>query len=179
MDIGGGVGGGLPQAHHLLRGLGGHVQIQHAGRLRQPQQVVLKVEQPVQKRVPLLRRQLAGLVDGVAGGVAVGDQQAALLVIRAPVLLVGGVAIHGVEHRRGIGVDIAGLVAEGAAQIQADQRRGFLLVAREFQLAKGNTAARQLVAQQAGLGGLTGAVRPLEHDKFSLHTVASRGHTAP
>ena len=98
VDVSSGVGGGLPQAHHLFRGLCGHIQIQHPCGLRQPQQPVLEVKQPVEKTVPLLRRQLTGLVNGVAGGVSIRNDQSALLIVRALVLFVGGIAIHRVEH---------------------------------------------------------------------------------
>ena len=165
------MGGSLPPPHHLLRGLRGHIQIQHPCRLRQSQQPVLKVEQPVQKGVPLLRRQLGGLVDGVAGGIPVGDQQAAGLIKPAPILLIGGIAIHGVKRGRGVGIDIVGVAAKGAVQIQADQRRGRLLIAGKLQLAEGDAPPLQLLAQQRRLGGLSGTVRSLEYDESPLHTV--------
>ena len=107
--------------------------------------MVLEVEQPVQEGVPLLRRQLAGLVDGVAGGIAIRDQQPAGFVEPAPVLLIGGVAVHGVKRGRGVGVDIVGGAAESAAQIQPDQRGGLLLIAGKFQLAERDAPFFQLL----------------------------------
>ena len=44
MDVGVGAGGGLPPAHHLLRDLRGHIQIDHQIWLRQPQKPVLRVK---------------------------------------------------------------------------------------------------------------------------------------
>ena len=103
----------------------------------------------------------------VGGGVPVGDQQAALAVVFAPVLLVGGVAVHRVEGGGGIGVHIVWVAAEGAAQIQADQRRRFLAVPGEGQAAEGDALLFQGLAQQLCLRGLAGTVGPLKYDQLS------------
>ena len=106
-----GAGGGLPAAHHLLRDLRGHIQIEHQVRLRQAQLAVFQLKEPVQKDRPFLRRQFGRLMDGVGRGVAVRDHQPAGLIESAPVLLVGGIAIHGKHQRRCVGVHIAGAPA--------------------------------------------------------------------
>lgn len=103
-----GMGGLLPAAHHLLGQLRGEIQVQHSIRSRQTQLLILEVKEPVHKGPLLLRRKLGGLVNGVGGGIAVGDEQTALLIVAAPVLFIGGVAVYGVEGRSGIGIDIAG-----------------------------------------------------------------------
>ena len=108
-------------------------------------------------------------MNGVGGGIAVGDEQTALLIVAAPVLFIGGVAVHGVEGRSGIGIDIAGLLAEGPAQIEPHQRRGFLLIPGEGQLAVGNAPPGQLLTQQLRLRSLAGTVGPLKYDELSLH----------
>ena len=76
---------------------------------------------------------------------AAGDQQSALPVVFAPVLLIGGVAIHRVEGGRGVGVHIIGMAAKRAAQIQPDQRGGLLLIAGKFQLAERDAPFFQLL----------------------------------
>ena len=169
MDVGMGMGGLLPAAHHLLGQLRGEIQVQHSIRSRQTQLLILEVKEPVHKGLLLLRRKLGGLVNGVGGGIAVGDEQTALLIVAAPVLFIGGVAVHGVEGRSGIGIDIAGLLAEGSAQIEPHQRRGFLLIPGEGQLAVGNAPPGQLLTQQLRLRSLAGTVGPLKYDELSLH----------
>ena len=66
----------------------------------------LVIEQPVQKLLPLLRRELGALVHRVGGGVAVGNDHAALLVKAAPVGLVAGIAVHRKKAGGRIGVHI-------------------------------------------------------------------------
>ena len=111
MDIRMGAGGGFPLAHHLLRDLRGHIQIEHQIRLRQAQLAIFQIKKPLQKTLSLTRQQLGRLVDGVGRGVAVRDHQPTGFVESAPVLLVGGIAIHGKHQRRCVGVHIAGAPA--------------------------------------------------------------------
>ena len=106
---------------------------------------------------------------GVAGGVPVGDDQPPLPVPAAPVLLEGGVAVHGEKRGGGIGIDVGRVGAEGPAEIQPQQRRGLLLVPGKLQLAEGHAQAFQLPAQKRRLSGLSGAVGALEYDQFSAH----------
>ena len=67
-------------------------------------------------------------MDGVGRGVAVRDHQPAGLIESAPVLLVGGIAIHGKHQRRCIGVHIAGMAAQVAVQILLHHGGGGLAV---------------------------------------------------
>ena len=114
----------------------------------------------------------------VGGGVPVGDQQSALPVVFAPVLLIGGVAIHRVEGGRGVGVHIIGMAAKRAAQIQPDQCRGFLTVPGEGQAAERHALLRQCPAQKLGLCGLSGTVGSLKNDQLSHRCPLFRGgHT--
>ena len=94
----------------------------------------LKIKQPAKKTLPLLRRQLGALVHRVGGGVAVGDQQAALAVVFAPVLLVGGVAVHRVKAGGRIGVYIVRVLAELPCQIHFYKGAGVALIIREGDL---------------------------------------------
>ena len=169
VDVGVGMGLLLAPAHHLLGQLRRHVEIQHARRGGQAELSVFIVKQPVEKRPPLPGGELRGLVDGVRRGVAVGDDETAALIERAPVLLIGCVAVDGVKRRRGVGVHVAGVAAERAAEIQADQGRGILAVARELEPPVRDTAPVQLAAQQRRLGRLAGTVRSLKYNQFSSH----------
>ena len=95
MNIGMCPGGLLPLPQHFLRDFRWHIQIQHQIRLWQSQQPVFQIEQPVQKCLPLPLRQLGRLMHRVGGGIAVRDHQPAAFVKCAPVLLIGGIAVHG------------------------------------------------------------------------------------
>ena len=68
---------------------------------------------------------------GVGGRVPVGQDEPSVFIYPAPIVTVGGKAVDGVKGRRGIGVDIAGIGAESAAEVQAQQRAALLIVARE------------------------------------------------
>ncbi len=164
-----GAGGGLPPAHHLLRDLRGHVQVNHQVRLRQLQQPVFRVEEPVQKGLPLSLRQLGRLVDGVGGGVAVRHHQTARFIKWTPVLLVRSVAVHGKHQGCRIGVHIAGMAAQMAVQILLDHSGRGLSVPGKVDVLIGNILPFQMLAQQPGLGGLAGTVGPLEYDQPSAH----------
>ena len=102
---------------------------------------------------------------------AAGDQQSALPVVLAPVLLIGGKSVHGVKRGGGVSIDIGGVRAEGAVQVQPQQRRGLFPIPGKLQLAEGHTPCLQLPAQKRRLGGLSGAVRPLEYDQFPPHAM--------
>ena len=105
---------------------------------------------------------------GVGGRVAVGDEQPARLVVAAPVLLVGGVAVHSVEGGSRVGIHIVGMRAERAAEVQLDERGGLFAVAREVELAAVHALALQPLKEEPGLRGLAGAVRPLKDNEPSL-----------
>ena len=81
-------------------------------------------------------RFFGSLMYGIGGGVAVRDHKAACFVPLTPVLLVGCVAIHGIESGSGISIHIRGFCAEGTAQVKPDQSRTFLTVAGENQSAE-------------------------------------------
>ena len=83
-----------------------HLQVDDAVRCGQAQQMELVIEQPVQKLLPLLRRELGALVHRVGGGVAVSNDHAALLVKAAPIGLVAGIAVHRKKAGGRIGVHI-------------------------------------------------------------------------
>ena len=72
----------------------------------------LKIKQPAEKILPLLRWQLGALVHRVGGGIAVGNDDAAILVKTAPVFFVAGVAVHRVKAGGRIGVYIVRVLAE-------------------------------------------------------------------
>ncbi len=106
---------------------------------------------------------------GVRGRVAVSDQKAARLVIFAPVLLIGRVAVDRVEGRGRVGVHIARVRAERAAEVQLDERGGFFAVAREVELAAVDALALQPLEEQLALRRLAGAVRAFKYDQLPAH----------
>ena len=108
---------------------------------------------------------------GIAGGVPVGNDQPPLFIPAAPVLLIGGKSVHGVKRGGGVSIDIGGVRAESAVQVQPQQRRGLFPIPGKLQLAEGHTPCLQLPAQKRRLGGLSGAVRPLEYDQFPPHAM--------
>ena len=164
-----GAGGSLPLAHHLFRDLRGHVEVEHKIRLRQTYQAVLRVKEPTEEVLPFAGQQLGGLVHGVGGGVAVRHHKAPGLVEGAPVLLVGGVAVHGVKEGGGVGVDIPGVLTQVPVQVLLYHGRRGLAVAGEIDVLVGDALPGQALTEELGLGGLAGTVRPLEDDEFSLH----------
>ena len=117
MDVGMGIGGLFPVAHHLLGQCRGQIQIHHPVRLGQAQQPVLKVEQPGKKCPALFPGQLGGLVHGVGSGVAVRNDQSPALVERAPILPVAGKTIHRKESSGGIGIHIVRMRSECAGEV--------------------------------------------------------------
>ena len=84
VDVTLGMGGRLPAAEEAHRLLRGHVQIDHQIGEGQAQLAALEVKQPAEKALPLRLGQLAGLVDGVGGGVPVGEHQPAAPVVVPP-----------------------------------------------------------------------------------------------
>ena len=130
-------------AHHLFGQLGRHIEIKDERRLGQAQKAVFKAEKPVEIFLPLAVRQLAGLMHSVRGCVAVSDQKSTRLVIFAPVLLVGRVAVDGVKRRRRVGVHIARVSTERAAEVQLDERGGLFPIAGKVELAAVDTLALQ------------------------------------
>ena len=94
----------------------------------------LKIKQPSEKTLPLLRRQLGALVHRVGGGVAVGNDDAAILVKTAPVLFVAGIAVHRIKAGGCIGVYIVRVLAELPCQIHFYKGTGVALIIREGDL---------------------------------------------
>ena len=173
VDVRLGICGGLPGAEQLHRLFRGHVQIDHQIRPGQAQLVVLELVQPAEKGLPLLRGTLGPLMDGVGGGVAVGQDEPAVLIVLAPHLAPGGVAVHSVEGGGGIGAYVLGVGAELPAQVHADEGGGGLVILGEHQPPIAPPHAVQPVTQLFELGGLARAVGALEHDKLAVHAYAS------
>ena len=169
VNIGLGAGLPLPPPQETVRRLGGHVQIQHQIRFRKPQTAVFQIKEPVQKGPPLPAGELGGLVDRVGGGVAVGNHHAAGLVEPAPVLLIRGKAVHGKHGGRGIGVDVAGLVPQSPPEITRHRLGKGIAVPGKINLPAGQALPPQMLQQELGLGGLAGAVRPLQYNQCSFH----------
>ncbi len=169
MDIGLGSGLRLSAPQQLLGQLRGQVQIDHQIRLRQFQPPVFQVKQPVQIRLPLGLRELCGLVDGVGGSVPVGQNQPAGGVYLPPVLLEGGVAVHGVEGGGGVGADVAGSGPQRAVEIEPCGLCEGVAVAWKVDLMEGDALRLESLGQQTGLGCLARAVRALKHNQFSAH----------
>ena len=164
VDVAGGVGAGLPAAQEGQGLLGGHVQIEHQIGPGEPQLGVLKVIQPAEKLLPLVGRQLAGLVDGVGSAVPVGEDQSAPLIITPPHLFPGGVAVHREKGGGGIGVHVGGVGAELPAQIHPDEGGGGLAVLRKDQTLEGTALLLHPLTQTGKLGGLARAIGPFEYN---------------
>ena len=169
MDIRLGMGVRLPPAQEGHRLVGGHVQIEDQIGPGQSQLRMLKVVQPPEELPPLLRGAFHRLVDRIGGGIAVGENQAAPLIVGPPHLLVRGVPVHRVERGSGVGVDVLWAGAELPVQIHADQRGGGLAVLGKDQLLKFPSRLSNPLTQLLKLGGLAGAVRPLEDNQLSSH----------
>ena len=177
VDIRLGVGHRLPAAEVGHRQMGGHIQPDHLVGTGQTHALVLQIKEPVEKPLPLVLRQLGGLMHGVGGGVTVHHHQSSGLVIGPPLLLVPGVPVHSKEGGGGIGVDIVGVGAKGAPQIHPHQGRGFLPVAGIDGGTELPPRLIQCLTAQLKLGGLSRAVRSLKHDQFSSHGADLLGHT--
>ena len=169
MDVRRGACGGLPAAEHTLGEVRGHIQVDHQIRRGQAQPPVLQVKQPRHKLPPLPHLQLGGLVHGVGGGVAVGQDQRAVFIVLAPVLLVGGVAVHREQGGGGVGVHIAGAVPQHTGQIQPGRLGKGVAVAGEVDLPKEDPLLPQPLGHHMGLGGLAGAVGTLKNDQPAPH----------
>ena len=83
--------------HQFLAHGGVYLQVDDFIRGRQSQQPELIIKQPLQKTLPLLRRELGALVHCIRCGVAVRNDNAARLVKAAPAGFVTGVAVYRVE----------------------------------------------------------------------------------
>ena len=108
-------------------------------------------------------------MDGVGGGVAVRHHQTSRLIKRTPVLLIRGVAIHGVKQGCGVGVHIAGTLTQIAVQILLHHGGGGLAVPGKGDIFVGDVFPPQMLTQQPGLGGFAGTVGPFEYDQTSVH----------
>ena len=104
---------------------------------------------------------------GVAGRVAVGDDQAAGAVEFAPIGLVAGKAVDGVEGRSRVGVDVVRALAEPPRKIHAHQGGGIALVVGESDLPQVGAARAQRLAEQVGLGAFAGTVQPFKDDQLT------------
>ena len=103
-------------------------------------------------------------MDGVGGGIAVGEHQTAGFVPLPPVLLVAGVAIHGVESGGGVTVNGMGVCAEFTAQVHPDQRGAGFGILGEAQLLEGMVFVFKPLGEELELGRLAGAVGTLDND---------------
>ena len=110
---------------------------------------------------------------GVGGGVAVRDQDAALLIKATPIRFVPGVAVHRIKAGSRVGVDIVGLFAKLPGQVHPDQSAGIAGVVRECDLPHRQPFGGQRCRQKLCLRGLAAAIQPLQHDQSALtHTVS-------
>ena len=115
VDVGGCIGVSLPLAHHLFREVRGNIQVDGQIGAGESQLVVFKFVEPVQEFRLLFLGLLAGLVDGVGGGLAVGHDQSAVLIPLSPNFFIGCVAVYGEKGGGGIGIHIGGVGSEFAA----------------------------------------------------------------
>ena len=148
---------------HARRGL----QIEHAVRRGDAEKVIFKVEQPVKVPLPLRLRELRALVDGVGGGISVGNDDAAVFIEFAPVFLERSIAIHCKESGRGIGIHVAGIRAEVAREIHFDERGGIGVIVRKGDLTHVLPLLTQTFKEQLRLRGLAAAVKTFDDNERS------------
>ena len=165
MDVPLCVGVPLPLAEHVHRPLRGHIQVEHQVRFRQAQPAIFKVKQPLEERRPLLRGDLAGLMNRVGGGVPVRQHQPPCLVVPLPYLLPGGIPVHRVEAGGRVGVHIAGLSPKLSVEIHPQQGGGLLLILGKHQPLKGNALVLCPAAQPGKLSGLARAIGALNDNQ--------------
>ena len=168
MDIRAGVGVRLPLPHASAGGFQIHIQIDHQIRLRQAHLSKFKIHKPVEEGRQLLIRELASLMDGIRGGIAVRENEPAVFINPAPIVPIGGKAIHREKSRSRVSVHIPWLFPEGAAEVETDQRAALLLIARKYDVIIRNFVSFHSLAQEAVLRGLAAAVNALQNDQLSL-----------
>ena len=169
VDVGLRAGALLPLTAQRRGKFRRQVQIEDKIGPGQAHQIVFKVKEPPEIVPARPVRQLSRLVYGVGGGIPVRDHKPPLLVPLAPVLYIRRVPVHGVKRGGGIGVHSAGVCSKGPAQVHPHQHGGVLVVPGKGQLPHGMPPPLQRLHQKPGLGGLAGAVGPLEHDELSPH----------
>ena len=155
--------------HQPLADGGVRLQVDDAVRHRDADFIIFKVEQPIQKSGPLLPWQFGALVHRVAGGVAVGDDDAALAVKTAPAGLVAGVAVHRIKGGSGIGVHVARVAAEFAAQIHLDEGRRIAGIVWKGNLLYSSPLRVQRIGQAGRLGGFAASVQAFDHNQSAVH----------
>lgn len=101
----------------------GHIQVKHQIGPRQLHLVKLKLVEPPEKALPLRSVELGRLMHRVGRGIPIAEHQPAGLIPLAPILPVGGKAIHRVKRGSRIGIHIAGRSPERPLQVQLDQGR--------------------------------------------------------
>ena len=157
--------------HQELADLDAEAEIHHQIRRGKPQQSVFKVKQPAEILVPLCLRELAALMHRVGSRIAVGDQDAAILIKGAPVLFHAGIAVDGIEAGGRIGVHVSRLGSEGAGEIHFDQRGRIAVI-----IGKGNfTDPFPILLKSSGkalcLGRLAAAVESFYDNQSALHAL--------
>ena len=105
----------------------------------------------------------------IGGGIAVCNNQSAGFVECAPILLVGCITVHRIEHGCRIGIDITGLFAQIAVQILLHHGSRWLTVPGKINLLIRDSLPIQMLAQQSGLGCLAGTVGSFEYNQLSTH----------
>ena len=98
--------------------------------------------------------QLRHLVYHVRGGIPVGNDQAAVFVVLAPVAHIARKTVHRVKGAGCKGVDLLRVRAKLAAEIHFHQRGGFLLIIRKRNPPQPHAALCERLAQKRGLRGL-------------------------
>ena len=100
----------------------------------------------------------------IARGIAVSQNDIAVLIVITPLTLVGGKAVNGKESRGRKGVYIGCLFAKSAAQVHAHECRGIIGIVGKFNAVHLMTICFQMVVECLGLCCLAAAVASLDYD---------------
>ena len=162
-----GLAAGLacPVRHEPFRDGQGNVEQEDLIRDRQAHFMELKVFQPGQIGLALVRVvNLNHLIEHITRRIAVGNDDAALFIKSLPLHLIRCEAVDGKKGRRRIGIDGVGIAAEIAAQVHLDQGAGIAVIVGIADGFHVIAVALQVFRQQPGLRRLAAAVAAFDDE---------------
>ena len=104
----------------------------------------------------------------VCSGITVQQKDAAVVVVLFHVAAEGGIAIHAVQNRRRIGVDLM-QAAKFSGKICPYQRRRILRVVWELDLSNLFSCLLRSLSQNLDLGAFSASVQAFYNNQFALH----------